>query len=176
MLYLMLCCCEVGINQAVMCWLNTYSCTVDSKSQMHLMCQEKYTKWVVDDMYVCVRDRKTHTHTHTDEKRVYVDNEADLTLPSSGCGVYFSASSSHNSLWPQLPVSWQTVRERDGDREERGKKMERWRKREQPTDHIMVVASVIWLMQRREGERERDCSLTAACVLNQLSIWNHAKP
>ena len=121
--------------------------------------------------YVCVceRQKNTHTHTHTDEKRVYVDNEADLTLPSSGCGVYFSASSSHNSLWPQLPVSWQTVRERDGDREERGKKMERWRKREQPTDHIMVVASVIWLMQRREGERERlqsDCCVCPQPTFN----------
>lgn len=42
----------------------------------------------------------THTHTRTDEKRVCVHNEADLTFPSSGCGVYFSAL-----FLPQFPLT-----------------------------------------------------------------------
>lgn len=42
----------------------------------------------------------THTHTQTDEKRVCVHNEADLTFPSSGCGVYFSAL-----FLPQFPLT-----------------------------------------------------------------------
>ncbi len=71
--------------------------------------------------------------------------------------------SDHNSLCPDKP------REREGETEteksRKQKKMERWRKREQPTDHIMVVASVIWLIQ----SWERETSVWLLCVFGLSS-------
>ena len=80
------------------------------------------------------------------KKRVCVDNEADLTLPSSSVDVVFislplspTIPSDHNSLCPDKP------RERET---ERRKKKKRWRKREQPTDHRTLVASVMVQRER----------------------------
>lgn len=63
---------------------------------------------------------------------------------------------------PQFPLTTTpcvlTNQERESERR-RGpvKKMERWRKREQPTDHIMVVASVILLIHTLGERLEFDC-------------------
>lgn len=107
----------------------------------------------------CVWDRKDHTHIDTlaDEKKGFMLIMRQIWHYSHLDVVFISLPlpptipPDHNSLCPDKP------REREGrDRGGALKKMERWRKREQPTDHIMVVASVIWLMLReREQERER---------------------
>lgn len=65
---------------------------------------------------------------------------------------------------PQFPLTTTpcvlTNQERDNERQ-RGpvKKTERWRKREQPTDHIMVVASVILLIHTLGERLEFDCGV-----------------
>ena len=137
MLYLMLCCREVGINQAVMCWVNTYRCNVDSKSQMHLMCQVQQVggRWYVC-VCVCVcvcaceRQKNTWTHTHTQMKRgfmlimrqiwhyphrdvVFISLPLPPTIPPD-----------HNSLCPDKPWGRETETERSGRKKWRGEERE----------------------------------------------------
>lgn len=117
---------------------------------------------------VCVRE-KTHTHKHM--KRGFMLIMRQIWHYPHWDVVFISLPptipSDHNSLCPDKPRE----RERQRRRAAGKKKMERWRKREQPTDHIMVVASVIWLMQRERLQ----FTVCVWLVLSQISSWNHTK-
>lgn len=128
--------------------------------------------WVVGG--VCAQEwgkekKNTHTHTNQQMKRGFALIMRWIWCYPGRHAVFISLPpSSHNSPWPQLPVSWQAEA---GRRRRRGaaRKMERWRKREQPTDRIMVVASVIRLIQR-ETERLRSDWRASVCVRTASSV------